>query len=162
MDSQAAETPASLLLVDDEPSILSSLRRLLRPAGYIIHTAENGKAGLEILEKETIDLIISDMRMPEMDGAEFLERVRNRWPATTRILLTGHADMSSTIAAINRGEIHRLSPLVNHGQGKPQLRCHLLRTASLKDFPQDFMRLHGTSFRKPSRFGKAEPRPGSR
>jgi len=110
MDSQAAETPASLLLVDDEPSILSSLRRLLRPAGYIIHTAENGKAGLEILEKETIDLIISDMRMPEMDGAEFLERVRNRWPATTRILLTGHADMSSTIAAINRGEIFRYIP----------------------------------------------------
>ena len=98
---------ASLLLVDDEPGILSSLRRLLRPAGYQIHTAESGKAGLEILEHEEIDLVISDMRMPEMDGAKFLEQVRLRWPATTRILLTGYADVTSTIEAINRGEIYR-------------------------------------------------------
>ena len=101
------QTPraASLLLVDDEPSILSSLRRLLRTSGYQIHTAESGQAGLEILEREAIDLVISDMRMPEMDGATFLEQVRARWPATTRILLTGYADVSSTIAAINRGEV---------------------------------------------------------
>ena len=98
-------SPATLLLVDDEPGILSSLRRLLRPAGYKIHTAESGMAGLEILEHETIDLVISDMRMPEMDGAKFLEQVRNRWPAVTRILLTGYADMNSTIDAINRGEV---------------------------------------------------------
>lgn len=98
---------ASLLLVDDEPSILSSLRRLLRTGGYQIHTAESGQAGLEILEREAVDLVISDMRMPEMDGATFLEQVRARWPATTRILLTGYADVSSTIAAINRGEVYR-------------------------------------------------------
>ncbi len=101
------ETPATLLLVDDEAGILSSLRRLLRPAGYTIHTAESGRAGLEILERERVDLVISDMRMPEMSGAQFLEQVRNRWPATTRILLTGYADVSSTIDAINRGEIYR-------------------------------------------------------
>ena len=100
-------TPSSILLVDDEPGILSSLRRLLRPSGYKIHTAEGGAAGLEILEKETIDLVISDMRMPEMDGAKFLEQVRLRWPEVVRILLTGYADISSTIAAINRGEIFR-------------------------------------------------------
>lgn len=102
-----AASPATLLLVDDEPGILSSLRRLLRPAGYKIHTAESGMAGLEILEHEPVDLVISDMRMPEMDGAKFLEQVRNRWPAVTRILLTGYADMNSTIDAINRGEIYR-------------------------------------------------------
>ena len=103
------QTPraASLLLVDDEPSILSSLRRLLRTGGYQIHTAESGQAGLEILEHEAVDLVISDMRMPEMDGAKFLELVRQRWPATTRILLTGYADVNSTIAAINRGEVYR-------------------------------------------------------
>jgi response regulator RpfG family c-di-GMP phosphodiesterase len=101
------ETPATLLLVDDEASILSSLRRLLRPAGYTIHTAESGQAGLDILEREPIDLVVSDMRMPEMNGAQFLEQVRNRWPATTRILLTGYADVASTVDAINRGEIYR-------------------------------------------------------
>ncbi|MCX7165411.1 MAG: response regulator [Rhodocyclales bacterium] len=102
-----AETPATLLLVDDEANILSSLRRLLRPAGYRIHTAESGQAGLEILEREPVDLVVSDMRMPEMNGAQFLEQVRKRWPATMRILLTGYADVSSTIDAINRGEIYR-------------------------------------------------------
>ena len=101
------ETLPTLLLVDDEPSILSALRRLLRPVGYKIHMAESGLAGVEILEREAVDLVISDMRMPEMDGAKFLEQVRNRWPETIRILLTGYSDVASTIAAINRGEIYR-------------------------------------------------------
>lgn len=101
------ETPATLLLVDDEASILASLRRLLRPVGYRILVAESGGAGLEILEREPVDLVISDMRMPEMTGAQFLEQVRQRWPATMRVLLTGYADVSSTIDAINRGEIYR-------------------------------------------------------
>ena len=105
--NDTSEPNPTLLLVDDEPGILSSLRRLLRPAGYRILTAESGKAGLEILETETVDLVISDMRMPEMDGARFLEQVRLRWPDTTRILLTGYADVGSTIEAINRGEISR-------------------------------------------------------
>lgn len=105
--SDITETPATLLLVDDEANILASLRRLLRPTGYTIHTAESGAAGLTILERERVDLVISDMRMPEMTGAQFLEQVRNRWPETMRILLTGYADVSSTIDAINRGEIFR-------------------------------------------------------
>lgn len=100
-------TPASVLLVDDEPRILSALHRLLRPAGYVIHTAESGQAALALLERQPVDLVISDMRMPEMDGARFLEFVRDRWPDITRLLLTGYADMTSTIAAINRGEIYR-------------------------------------------------------
>lgn len=101
------ETQATLLLVDDEASILSSLRRLLRPTGYTIHMAESGAAGLDILEREPVDLVVSDMRMPEMNGAQFLEQVRKRWPDTMRILLTGYADVGSTIEAINRGEIYR-------------------------------------------------------
>ena len=102
-----AASPPCILLVDDEPSILSSLRRLFRPQGYRIQTAESGAEGLEILEREHIDLIISDMRMPEMDGATFLKQARSRWPKTIRILLTGYADITSTVAAINQGEIYR-------------------------------------------------------
>jgi len=100
-------TPITLLFVDDEPSILSSLKRLFRPQGYQIFTGEGAAAGLEILEKEPVDLIISDMRMPVMDGARFLEQARLRWPDTIRILLTGYADIESTIAAINQGQIYR-------------------------------------------------------
>jgi len=102
-----ANTQAVVLFVDDEPSILSALRRLFRPNGYRVLLAESGPAALAMLELEPVDLVVSDMRMPEMDGAQFLERVRQRWPEMVRILLTGYADISSTIAAINRGEIHR-------------------------------------------------------
>lgn len=103
-----AETPVTghLLLVDDEVNILSALRRLFRPQGYTIHTAESGAAGLAILEAEPIDLVISDMRMPHMSGAEFLAQVAERWPVVIRILLTGHADLASTVDAINRGHIY--------------------------------------------------------
>jgi response regulator RpfG family c-di-GMP phosphodiesterase len=100
-------TPATLLLVDDEPSILSALRRLFRPQGYRVLVAEGGQAGLDLLHGETVDLVISDMRMPGMDGAQFLERVRRVQPHSARILLTGYADIASTIAAINDGEIDR-------------------------------------------------------
>ncbi len=97
----------SLLFVDDEPSILSSLKRLFRPHGYRIFTAEGGALGLDVLAQEKIDLVISDMRMPNMDGAHFLEQVRLRWPESIRILLTGYADIESTINAINKGQIYR-------------------------------------------------------
>ena len=102
---QQTSTP-TVLLVDDEQNILSSLRRLLRPAGYNVFVAQSGAEGLSILEKENIDLVISDMRMPEMDGAELLEKVAETWPDTMRILLTGYADMTSTVAAINKGKIY--------------------------------------------------------
>lgn len=103
----AAQSNATLLLVDDEANVLSSLKRLFRPFGYRIFTAEGGAQGLEIMQRETVDLVISDMRMPEMDGAQFLEHVRARWPDTIRLLLTGYADIGSILAAINRGEIYR-------------------------------------------------------
>ncbi len=101
------ERVATLLLVDDEANILSSLRRLFRPHGYKILAAEGGREGLEILAVHEVDLIISDMRMPEMDGATFLARTAEQWPDTIRILLTGYADMSATIAAINEGKIYK-------------------------------------------------------
>ncbi len=106
MDALSPST-ATVLFVDDEAPILSALRRLLRTQGYRVLMAESGAAGLDLLGRETIDLVVSDMRMPQMDGAQFLEQVRLRWPQVQRMLLTGYADIGSTIAAINRGEIHR-------------------------------------------------------
>lgn len=106
-EESVSEVMPVLLFVDDEPNILSSLRRLFRQHSYKIFIANGGQEGLEILEKETIDLVISDMRMPVMDGAVFLTHVKARWPDTIRLLLTGYADIQSTIDAINRGEIYR-------------------------------------------------------
>lgn len=98
---------ATLLCVDDEPSILSSLRRLFRTSGYRVLTAESGAAGVAVLETETVDVVISDMRMPEMNGAQFLAKVRERWPDTLRLLLTGYSEIQSIQDAINCGEIYR-------------------------------------------------------
>ncbi len=106
--SQGVPEPGfTLLFVDDEANILSSLKRLFRPFGYRIFTAESGAHGLEIMERESVDLVVSDMRMPEMNGAQFLEKAREKWPDTVRILLTGYAEIGSTIEAINKGQIYR-------------------------------------------------------
>ncbi|SFR67284.1 Response regulator c-di-GMP phosphodiesterase, RpfG family, contains REC and HD-GYP domains [Marinobacter daqiaonensis] len=96
-----------LLLVDDEENILRSLKRLLRREPYELVTAESGEAALRILENERIDLVISDARMPGMDGPSLLSLIRRRWPWVIRILLTGYADMESTVKAINDGQIYR-------------------------------------------------------
>ena len=99
--------PPRVLAVDDEPSILSAIKRLFRGQGWDVLTATSGKEALALLEQEPVALVVSDMRMPEMDGAQFLEQVFVRWPDTKRILLTGYADAAATIAAINRGKIWR-------------------------------------------------------
>ncbi|MHB1678423.1 MAG: HD domain-containing phosphohydrolase [Sulfuriferula sp.] len=99
--------PVTLLFVDDEANILAALKRLFRPSGYRIFTAEGGLQGLEVMACEAVDLVISDMRMPEMNGAQFLEKVREQWPDTIRILLTGYAEIGTTIDAINKGQIYR-------------------------------------------------------
>jgi response regulator RpfG family c-di-GMP phosphodiesterase len=110
----AADAPAppvgpcyTILCVDDEVNILATLRRLLTRRGYAVLSAESGAAGLQILASTPVHLVISDMRMPEMDGAEFLQTVRQRWPDTVRLLLTGFADIPAIINAINNGEIYR-------------------------------------------------------
>lgn len=105
--SPATPVSATLLMVDDEPSVLSALRRLFRGQGYQILQANSGPDALELLQDEKVDLIISDMRMPGMDGAQFLEASRLLAPEAIRILLTGYSDIGATIAAINRGELHR-------------------------------------------------------
>lgn len=96
-----------ILIVDDEPDILSALRRLLRANGFDVLAANSGEEGLQILESEKVDVVVSDMRMPNMTGAQFLEQVFLRWPDIKRILLTGYSDAESTVAAINRGKIWR-------------------------------------------------------
>ena len=100
------ERTAKLLFVDDEQNILSSLKRVFRSQGYEILTATSGAEGLALMEQQPVDLVISDMRMPQMDGAQFLAAVAERWPETVRMLLTGYADLNSTVDAINKGRIY--------------------------------------------------------
>jgi len=96
-----------ILCVDDEPRILEGLALHLGRR-YEVHRATSGAAGLELLESEgPFAVVISDMRMPVMDGAAFLAQVHERWPETVRMLLTGFSDMTAAAAAVNDGGVFR-------------------------------------------------------
>lgn len=97
----------TLLLVDDEENITSALVRLLRGNGYTILRANSGKAGLDLLAQHKVGVIISDQRMPEMTGVEFLSRVKELYPDTVRIVLSGYTELNSVTDAINRGSIYK-------------------------------------------------------
>lgn len=97
----------TVLCVDDERIILRTLQRLFHRKSYNVIIANSAKNALEILEKTPVDIVVSDMRMPEMDGAALLAIVANSHPDTYRIVLSGYADFESTVAAINLGKINR-------------------------------------------------------
>ncbi|MBU1921435.1 response regulator, partial [bacterium] len=96
-----------ILFVDDEAQILKSIRRHFLDEPYEVLTANSGKEGLKIMEDTPAEVVVSDYRMPEMNGGEFLKRVSERWPETSRLVLSGHADLGSIITAINDGEIFK-------------------------------------------------------
>lgn len=110
MEDQSPDVPVkkpTVLLVDDEESILSSLRRLLRSQPYEILLADSGARALEILKERPVDLVMTDARMPNMDGATLLSHIRKLYPSTLRILLTGYADVDMMTKAINEGQLYR-------------------------------------------------------
>ncbi|MGV3763116.1 response regulator [Parapedobacter sp.] len=103
------ETKISVLYVDDEENNLISFKATFR-LKYKIYTALNGIDAMQIIEQHPIDIIITDQRMPQMTGVEFLEEVIKVYPDPMRILLTGYADMSAVVDAVNKGKIfHYLS-----------------------------------------------------
>lgn len=96
-----------LLLVDDEIVILNSLKRLLRREGYRVLTADSGPKALELLASNAIQVILSDQRMPNMAGSEFLARVKDMYPNTVRMVLSGHSELSAVTEMVNRGAIYK-------------------------------------------------------
>ncbi len=97
----------SVLLVDDESNVLSALKRALFDETLEIMTAGGGEEALGLLEKQTFKVVVSDERMTGMQGSEFLARVRELYPDTIRIMLTGHATLEAAMKAVNEGEIYR-------------------------------------------------------
>ncbi|WP_261841206.1 HD domain-containing phosphohydrolase [Aliamphritea ceti] len=97
----------SILLVDDDPEYLTALQRLLESTGHQIHCADSGEAGLNILSDTPMDLVISDMNMPNMSGDEFLSEVAANWPETERIGMTASVESEVTVRAINKGKVSR-------------------------------------------------------
>lgn len=108
--SESVEFKVTILCVDDEQAILDALTRFFGSLGWRTVCATSGAMGFEVLEEAErngldINLVISDMRMPEMSGAEFLTCVRQRYPGIVRVLLTGFSDMDALTAAINQAKI---------------------------------------------------------
>ncbi|WP_334030988.1 response regulator [Alteromonas sp. P256] len=100
-------TKYTVLFVDDEPNILRAIKRALFTMDINLLLADGGSKALELMEKQPVHVIISDMKMPQISGAELLEQVAKNYPETFRVVLTGYADIESTIKAVNQGKIHR-------------------------------------------------------
>ena len=96
----------SILYVDDEVNNLNSFRAVFRRE-YTIHTAKSGKEGIEIVKSEPVHLVITDQRMPEMTGIQFLEKIVPEFPDIIRMVLTGFSDIDAVIDAINTGRVFR-------------------------------------------------------
>lgn len=104
-----AEKKISVLYVDDEENNLFSFKAVFR-VKYQVYTAISGDEALKILSEKPIEIIITDQRMPNMTGVEFLEKVIELYPDPMRLLLTGYADMNAVVDAVNKGKIfHYLS-----------------------------------------------------
>ncbi len=130
--------PRTLLLVDDEANILSALQRVLRRDGYqILHTTSPQEA-FDLLAAHQVGVILSDQRMPEMSGVEFLRRVKHIYPDTIRIVLSGYAELKSVTAAINEGAVYKF---LTKPWEDEQLRANVREAFEHYDMAQENARL---------------------
>ncbi|MES2115683.1 MAG: EAL domain-containing protein [Pseudomonadota bacterium] len=129
----------SLLLVDDEQNIVSSLKRLLRKDDYQIYTANSGQEGLDVLAQHAVDVIVSDQRMPGMLGADFLRKAKLLYPDTIRIMLSGYTELQSVTDAVNEGAIYKF---LTKPWEDELLRGHIAQAFQLKEIADDNERLH--------------------
>jgi len=104
---QSVTAQMTLLLVDDEPYILNAIKRLMRREGYRILCAESAAQGLDLLATNHVHVVISDQRMPVMTGTEFLSLVKDLYPNTVRLILSGYSEPMSLTDAINKGAVYR-------------------------------------------------------
>lgn len=119
---------AAILCVDDEPHVLHALERALRHEPYRLLTAASGREGLSLLDQHTVQVVLSDQRMPKMLGTEFLNQVKLNYPEVIRMILTGYTDVPSILDAVNRCEIYRfITKPWDETQLKEYLQASLLQ-----------------------------------
>ena len=128
-----------VLFIDDDPNILKVLQRLLRDADMTVLTASTPEDGLAILEGVEPQVVVSDYQMPGMMGVDLLARVRERYPRTVRLMLTGFSDMQIAVEAVNRGEIFRLITKPCNGD---ELRSTLRQSFEHFEMKREIEHLH--------------------
>jgi response regulator RpfG family c-di-GMP phosphodiesterase len=128
----------TLLLVDDEENVIRSLRRLFRSEQFTLLSANSGEEGLAILEQQHVSVILSDQRMPGMMGSDFLKIVKERFPDTIRIVMSGYTELESITSAINDGAIFKflLKPWEDE-----KLLAHIREAFSYQDLKNSNLRL---------------------
>jgi len=136
-DSELRRKP-TILLVDDEENILAAMQRVLRREGYRILTAKTGSEGLEQLNNNAVDVIVSDQRMPGMSGVDFLRQARINHPETVRIVLSGYTDLQSITDAINEGAIYKF---LTKPWDDALIRANIAEAFRHKDLADDHRRL---------------------
>lgn len=129
-----AQSPRRILFVDDEPRILDGITRMLRPqrAELAVITAGSGLQALALLEQESVDVVVSDMRMPGMDGAELLTQIRQRHPRIVRMILSGQSDPATIIRATRAAHQFLSKPCE-----ADEMRRMVLRSCQLRDLLAD-------------------------
>ncbi len=106
MEENNPETP-KVIFVDDEPGILNAMKRIVRHEPYDAHFAATSWQALEILEQDRVHVIVSDLKMPEMDGLALLKKVGRDYPETVRIILSGRTDTNTVLEAMHEGQVYR-------------------------------------------------------
>ncbi|MCC7389369.1 MAG: response regulator [Phycisphaerales bacterium] len=127
---QPARARHRVLLVDDEVSVLRSLSRLLRREPYEVLTVATPDEAIQIMERQPAHLVISDQRMPQMMGTTLLAIVRQRWPDTVRIVLSGYSEINAILEAVNEGAIYKF---LTKPWNDEELRLHIRRALDLHD-----------------------------
>lgn len=97
-----------VLVIDDEMIVRTSSKRTLVPEGYDVTLAESGRAGIEILERETFDVILLDLKMPDMGGIDVLKVIMERWPGTKVIIVTGYSTVDTAVEALRLGAFNHI------------------------------------------------------
>jgi response regulator RpfG family c-di-GMP phosphodiesterase len=129
----------TVLFVDDEVNILKALQRLLRSEDMNVLCASRASEALDVLEKHPTQVVVTDQRMPEMSGVDFLAHVRERQPDIVRMMLTGYTEMKVAVDAINRGEIYRL---ITKPWNDDELRATLRQAFDHADLKAEIKRLN--------------------
>ncbi len=129
----------TVLFVDDEKNILKALQRLMRSEDMQVLTASRACDALELLDRNPAQVVVTDQRMPEMSGVDFLAQVRERHPEIVRMMLTGYTEMNVAVDAINRGEIYRL---ITKPWNDDELRATLRQAFDHADLKGEIKRLN--------------------
>lgn len=137
---QAAAQP-TLLLVDDEENILNALSRMLRRDGYRILTAKSADEALDILARNDVQVILSDQRMPGASGTEFLSKVKDMYPDTIRMVLSGYTELAAVTAAINQGAIYKF---ITKPWNDEELRMQIRDAFRISNRPNDSRKREAT------------------